>query len=46
MKLKYIIPAAIAAMTMLASCSENDTLELDNIKVSQSYITLPERVEM
>ncbi len=43
MKLKYIIPAAIAAMTMLASCSENDTLELDNIKVSQSYITLPEK---
>lgn len=43
MKLKYIIPAAIAAMTMLASCSENDTLELDNIKVSQSYIALPEK---
>ena len=43
MKLKYIIPAAIAAMTMLTSCSENDTLELDNIKVSQSYITLPEK---
>lgn len=43
MKLKYIIPAAIAALTMLASCSENDTLELDNIKVSQSYITLPEK---
>lgn len=43
MKLKYIIPAAIAAMTMLVSCSENDTLELDNIKVSQSYITLPEK---
>lgn len=43
MKLKYIIPAAIAAMTMLASCSGNDTLELDNIKVSQSYITLPEK---
>lgn len=43
MKLKNIIPAAIAAMTMLASCSENDTLELDNIKVSQSYITLPEK---
>lgn len=43
MKLKYIIPAAIAAMTMLASCSENETLELDNIKVSQSYITLPEK---
>lgn len=43
MKIKYIIPAAIAAMTMLASCSENDTLELDNIKVSQSYITLPEK---
>lgn len=43
MKLKYIIPAAIAAMTMLASCSENDKLELDNIKVSQSYITLPEK---
>lgn len=43
MKLKYIIPAAIAAMTMLASCSENDTLELDNIKVSQSYITIPEK---
>lgn len=43
MKLKYIIPAAIAAMTMLASCSENDTLELDNIKVSQSYIAIPEK---
>ena len=43
MKLKYIIPAAIAAMTMLASCSENDTLELDNIKVSQSYIASPEK---
>ena len=43
MKLKYIIPAAIAALTMLASCSENDTLELDNIKVSQSYIAIPEK---
>lgn len=43
MKLKYIIPAAIAALTMLASCSENDTLELDNIKVFQSYIAIPEK---
>lgn len=43
MKLKYIIPAAIAALTMLASCSENDTLELDNIKVSQSYVAIPEK---
>lgn len=43
MKLKYIIPAAIAALTMLASCSENETLELDNIKVSQSYIAIPEK---
>ena len=43
MKLKYIISAAIAALTMLASCSENDTLELDNIKVSQSYIAIPEK---
>lgn len=43
MKLKYIIPAAIAALTMLASCSENDTLELDNIKVSQSFIAIPEK---
>ncbi len=43
MKLKYIIPAAIAALTMLTSCSENDTLELDNIKVSQSYIAIPEK---
>ena len=43
MKLKYIIPAAIAALTMLASCSENDTLELDNIKVSQSYIAISEK---
>lgn len=43
MKLKYIIPAAIAALTMLASCSENNTLELDNIKVSQSYIAIPEK---
>ncbi len=42
MKLKYIIPAAFAAMAMLAGCSDNDALQLDNIQVSQSYITIPE----
>ena len=42
MKLKYIMPAVLAAAAMLTSCSDEDNLQLDNIKVSQSYITLPE----
>lgn len=36
------MPAVLAAAAMLTSCSDEDNLQLDNIKVSQSYITLPE----
>lgn len=36
------MPAVFAATAMLASCSDEDNLQLDNIKVSQSYITIPE----
>ena len=43
MKFRYIIPAVLAAMSVMTSCSDDDTLQLDNIKVSQSYVTIPEK---
>lgn len=42
MKFRYIIPAVLAATAMLSSCSDNEGLQLDNIKVSQTYIAIPE----
>lgn len=42
MKFRYIIPAVLAATAMLSSCSDNEELQLDNIKVSQTYIAIPE----
>lgn len=40
MKTKYIFTAVIAAAAMFASCSEEDNLELDNLQVSKSYVTI------
>ena len=42
MKFRYIIPAVLAATAMLSSSSDNEELQLDNIKVSQTYIAIPE----
>lgn len=40
MKLKYIIPSFIAALTMMVSCSEdNEPTYLDEVQVSSSYVT-------
>ena len=42
MKLRYIIPSFIALVAMFASCSDdNDPTYLDEVKVSQSIVTLP-----
>lgn len=40
MKTKYIFTAVIAAVAMFAGCSDNDNLELDNLQVSKSYVTI------
>ncbi|MCH5310972.1 MAG: DNA-binding protein [Prevotella sp.] len=41
MKLKYLFPSLIAAITMLVSCSDdNDPTYLDEIRVSSSYVAL------
>lgn len=43
MKLKYILPAFIALFAMaLASCSDDEATYLDEIRVSQSYVAIPE----
>ncbi len=43
MKLRYIIPSFIAALTMLVGCSDDDTpTYLASVRVSQSFVTLPE----
>lgn len=42
MKLKYIFTACIAALGLLASCSDDQELDgLDNIQVSQSSLSIP-----
>ena len=41
MKLKYFFPIFIAAITMLASCSEDDKVTyLDEVRLSSSYVAL------
>ena len=40
MKSRYIFTAVIAAVAMFAGCSEEDNLELDNLQVSKSYVTI------
>ncbi len=40
MKSRYIFPAVLAAVAMLASCSEKENLYLDNLQVSSSYIAI------
>ncbi len=41
MKLRYIIPSFIAAVAMLAGCSDEDTMTLlDEVQVSSSYVAL------
>ncbi len=43
MKLKYILPAFIALFATLVSCSDEDQVKLlDEVKVSTSYIAIPE----
>ncbi len=42
MKLKYFLPAFIAAIAMLFSCSDEDSItQLSEIQVSSSYIAIP-----
>ena len=42
MKLKYFLPAFIAAIAMLFSCSDDDSItQLSEIQVSSSYISIP-----
>ena len=41
MKLKYFFPSLIAAIAMLASCSDdNDPTYLSSAQVSSSYVTI------
>lgn len=42
MKLKYIIPSLLALFAMaFTSCSDDEALQLGNIQVSKSYVSLP-----
>lgn len=42
MKLKYIIPSLIAAIALLAGCSDDETMTLLNeVRVSSSYVAIP-----
>ncbi len=44
MKLRYFISAFVAVVAVLAGCSDKfDPAHLDTVKVSQSYITMPEQ---
>ena len=41
MKLKYFFPILIAAIAMLASCSEDDKVTyLDEVRLSSSYVAI------
>ncbi|MCR4854097.1 MAG: DNA-binding protein [Prevotella sp.] len=43
MKLRYFIPAFVAALTMFASCSDdNDPTYLDEVRLSTSYVAIDE----
>ena len=43
MKLRYLIPSFVAALTMFASCSDdNDPTYLDEVQVSSSYVAIPQ----
>lgn len=41
MKLRNIIPALIAGLTMLVSCNDDEATYLDSVRVSQSIVSLP-----
>ena len=44
MKLRYFISAFVAVVAMLAGCSDKfEPSYLDTVKVSQSYVTMPEQ---
>ncbi|KXB36249.1 nucleic acid-binding domain protein [Bacteroidales bacterium KA00344] len=43
MKLRYILPSFVAAMAMLAGCSDADySYRLNNVQLSSSYVSIPE----
>lgn len=43
MKLRYLIPCFVAALTMFVSCSDdNDPTYLDEVRVSSSYVAIPQ----
>ena len=42
MKLRYLIPSFVAALTMFVSCSDdNDPTYLDEVRLSSSFVSLP-----
>lgn len=41
MKLRNIIPALVAGLTMLVSCNDDEATYLDSVRVSQSIVSLP-----
>ena len=41
MKLRNIIPALLAGLTMLVSCNDDEATYLDSVRVSQSIVSLP-----
>ncbi|MCR5130952.1 MAG: DNA-binding protein [Prevotella sp.] len=43
MKLRYLIPSFVAALTMFVSCSDdNEPTYLDEVQVSSSYVAIPQ----
>lgn len=43
MKLRYLIPSFVAALTMFVSCSDdNDPTYLDEVRLSSSYVAIPQ----
>ncbi|MBO4818177.1 MAG: DNA-binding protein, partial [Bacteroidales bacterium] len=41
MKFKYILTSLVAAAAMLVGCTEEKDTYFDELKVSQSYVSLP-----
>jgi hypothetical protein len=41
MKLRNIIPALFAGLTILTGCKEDEATYLDSVRVSQSIVSLP-----
>lgn len=41
MKLRNIIPALVAGLSMLVSCNDDEATYLDSVRVSQSIVSLP-----